>query len=235
MRIITFIVSLMSVSALSVGQCEPPASELIPLEAYLRYLNGLGANREYTRHFSVIHIGGATALRDDDNEPPFDPALRLVYVLPKSSGLNQISCPAAEFENCVRDSLHLPAVQEPPSKTQEPCRMTVRVQRWSPSPNDERKKLLAAELLKELEDFGYSRPRFVYVRDFNLDDPEIDFYVVTASGMRVSQGCDFVQRALPHCGWHLYGQSPLAALRKMVVTRPYRLYPPPMGLVPSKK
>jgi hypothetical protein len=37
-------------------------------------------------------------------------------------------------------------------------------------------------------------------------------------------GCGFHAMREPHCaGWHLFGMSPLSAIRKWVFDRPYRL------------
>ena len=82
---------------------------------------------------------------------------------------------------------------------------------------------------EELLGFGYTDPKEIYARDFNLDDPEIDFYIVDSDEMPEFQGCDFSLVESPHCGWHLYGQAPLDALKREIMSHPYRLYPPPLG------
>lgn len=113
--------------------------------------------------------------------------------------------------------------------------LTLVVPAWAPSPNNEQKQRLAAELLKELHAEQAPRPKVVYARDFNLSDPEIDFYVVDADGTEEFRGCTFDLTRLPRCWWHGYGQTPVDWLRRNVLARPYRLYPPPMGRVSLEK
>ncbi len=49
----------------------------------------------------------------------------------------------------------------------------------------------AQQILQELRDFGYDDAKTIYIRDFNVNDPEIRAYVVTRSGQSDFQGCSF--------------------------------------------
>ena len=73
--------------------------------------------------------------------------------------------------------------------------------------------------------YGYSDPREVYVRDFNLSGPELDFYVIDQTGNGSVQGCSFDAKLRPHCAWHLYGMSPRGDIRREIMARPYKLFP----------
>jgi hypothetical protein len=96
---------------------------------------------------------------------------------------------------------------------------------WHASPDNPLKRKLASEVLQELVHFGYRNPREVYVRDFNVADPELDFYVVDREGNGNIQGCHFDAEISPHCGWHLYGMSPTEAVKRDIMVQPYKLLP----------
>jgi len=101
---------------------------------------------------------------------------------------------------------------------------------WQPSPNTPEKRRIAAEIGKEVRKFGYYDATVIYVRDFNLDDPDITAYIKDRKGHIQIQGCWFNRARPPYCsGWHLFGQAPVSSLRRSVMTRPYRVYPPPAG------
>ena len=69
----------------------------------------------------------------------------------------------------------------------------------------------------------------IYMRDFNLNDPNIDIYLLSDKGEAEFQGCDFDPSKKPVCGWHMYGMAPRESLLQNVMDVPYRLFPPPIG------
>lgn len=95
---------------------------------------------------------------------------------------------------------------------------------WHPSPDSPLKRRLAAELLKEIMPPGLNL-KAVYVRDFNVDDPDLLFYYIDAAGHGSLQGCYFDASRQPHCGWHMFGQAPVERLRHSVMEMPYKLFP----------
>jgi hypothetical protein len=103
------------------------------------------------------------------------------------------------------------------------------VRPWKPSPDGRGKRILAAQILRELQEFGYSDVKAVFTRDFNIEDPEIDFYIVGPRNEADFLGCSFDRNRSPYCQWHLYGQAPTQALKRRVMAMPYRLSPPPVG------
>jgi len=106
------------------------------------------------------------------------------------------------------------------------CDLLVTIPKWHPSPDSSLKRRLASEVLQELMNFGWERPKEVYVGDFNVHDPEMDFYIVDADGKENIQGCRFNAFRVTHCEWHMYGQSTLESVKREIMERPYRLVPP---------
>lgn len=47
----------------------------------------------------------------------------------------------------------------------------------------------------------------VYVRDFNLDDPDLLFYYIDSEGRDSFQGCYFDASRQPRCGRHIFLQQ----------------------------
>ena len=92
-----------------------------------------------------------------------------------------------------------------------------------------KKREVAAEVLKELHAFGYTELASVYVRDFNLDDPEIQAYIVKRNGDPHLLGCHFNVGVKPYCTWHRFGQASPEELKRQIMARPYRLYPAPVS------
>jgi hypothetical protein len=72
-------------------------------------------------------------------------------------------------------------------------------------------------------------PKAIYIRDFNLDDPEIEAHIVDDRDPPYFLGCWFDVARSPHCAWHMFGQSPPESLKRQIMERPYRLYPPLIG------
>ena len=58
------------------------------------------------------------------------------------------------------------------------------------------KRRLASEVLQELSEFGYGNPRKVYVGDFNVADPELNFYIIDREGADSIQGARLAQNCI---------------------------------------
>jgi len=106
--------------------------------------------------------------------------------------------------------------------------------RWTSRPGsghpNERKWKLATEILNEIQAFGGSSgTKAIYIRDFNIDDPEIKVYIVNTSAEPEILGCTFNAAKSPHCQWHGFGQAPVSFLKREIVRRAYKLCPPPIG------
>jgi hypothetical protein len=129
----------------------------------------------------------------------------------------------------LRDSQHTEISAAQPLK--EPaCELILEVPAWRSSADDSKKRKLAADVLKELQQFGYAEAKVIYIRDFNIDDPDIWAYIIAQDGSPDFRGCSFDAKQVPHCqGWHRLGQTSLDWLRQKIMSEPYRLYPPPMG------
>jgi hypothetical protein len=220
------------------SECPPTREEMAPLKAELRYQNGLHQNRPSVKQFMVTWIGDTTIFRSESIEPQTNPSDRLIYVVSKSRILDATSCPAdATWLNCVAQWLKNPNAGPPyNAEVREGpiCKVNLAVPKWIPSPNSELKRRIVAELLTELHSGQPPLPRAVYARDFNLDDPEINFYILDYNGAVELRGCSFGLARVPHCGMHGYGQTPSDWLRRSVLAHPYRLYPPPIGPVPAE-
>jgi len=130
---------------------------------------------------------------------------------------------------------HVVVGPEPQKKwrlSDEPtCEFVLAVPPWRPSPDGAEKLRLARELLDEFRSFGYTDARKILIRDFNINDPDILAYIVNNEGDIEFQGCNFSRETKPHCGWHMFGQSPLASVKKDIMAYPYRLFPLPIGPV----
>jgi hypothetical protein len=105
------------------------------------------------------------------------------------------------------------------------CEFTLNVPRWEPSLDDPEKRKIAAELVAEFQKFGYADAKQIVIRDLNLDDPEVTARITGSRDDEEFQGCTFVRQTLPHCTWHLFGQSPRESLRRELMKRPYQIYP----------
>jgi len=159
--------------------------------------------------------------------PGYDPAQHPVYVYGTGRRIDTVSCPADRgWVNCVANSTTERAGIGEDTRA---CEFTLNIGPWKPSPDDEKKRQLAGEIANEIRAFGYENVKAMYVRDFNLTDPEIQVYTVDDRGKPDLLGCHFDASAEPHCGWHRFGQAPLTELKRQIMERPYRLYPPPMG------
>lgn len=240
MKITAISILLLGLRAAQAEDCTLPEAAKSCLKTYLAYLNGLGNNKARSEVFTGLKIGDHVFFRLMHPPAGYAPGYTEVYIYVPQRRLDVISCPAnATWVNCVADWVRNPqggivsGSEKGHSTAAAPnvstCEFTLQVPAWKPSAEDERKKKLAAEILQELRDFNYNDARAVYIRDFNLDDPDIWIYVITREGSPAFQGCSFDPMRSPHCGWHLFGQSPLDSLKQQIAERPYRLYPPPIG------
>ena len=179
-------------------------------------------------------------LRQNTVPEHYDPSLRPVWIFDPNSALTGANCsPGASWTDCaIYEGRHadqarpvLQANEEfhypPAGVTPTVCEYTLDVPKWEPSPVSPEKRRIAAELLTEFRAFHYDDAREIVIRDFNLDDPEITAYITGAAGSHEFQGCGFARNRKPHCTWHMFGQAPVSSLRRHVMSRPYRLYPPP--------
>jgi hypothetical protein len=223
-------IAFLPAAALCAQDCPVPPDALAGLRGYLSYESSMGAGRAGARVFSFAPFGEQGAFLQHDVPRGHDPATRLVYLFRPGHPLTATGCRAdAQWTKCAEMALR-EAPDEPatvPGRTIGPsCDLSVMVPEWRPTPDDDRlKKATAAGLLQELISFGYRSPKSVTIRDFNLGDPEISFYVVDAEGHDTVQGCTFYSARRPYCAWHLYGQSPIEKLKREIMARPYKLYP----------
>ena len=224
-------------------QCSPPQAAVEKLKAYFTYENGLGTNTPIHERFSVLKMGDRVFFRQNNPPPHYDPSLRPVYSFEPGRRIEGLNCPAGPtWVNCVADAVLNPHKDEgkvvygnePPRYTspapKEPtCEFTLEVPAWKPSPDNESKTKLASEILREIQGFGASEAKSIYIRDFNADDPEIEAYITNPDGQTEFLGCTLDAAKAPHCEWHGFGQSLVESLKREIMARPYRLYPPPMG------
>jgi hypothetical protein len=145
-----------------------------------------------------------------------------------------VNCIADSVQNPHKDEGKVVYGNEPPRYTSPApkaptCELTLEVPAWKPSPEDDSKTKLASEILREIQGFGASEAKSIYIRDFNADDPEIEAYITNPDGQAEFLGCSFDAAKSPHCEWHGFGQAPLESLKREIMVRPYRLYPSPIG------
>ena len=93
---------------------------------------------------------------------------------------------------------------------------------WRPSPDDQRKRQVAAELRQEVE-AHWKGVQEIVIRDFNMEDSQITMFLKLPDG-NYYQGCGFHAEVRPHCeSWHLFRQAPLSKIRQWIFARPYPL------------
>jgi hypothetical protein len=216
-------------------QCRPPEPVLDKLRAILSYRNK-GTNSETTENFTVLHNARRIFLRHDNSAADSESPSKPVYVFEGTEQIAGLTCSSdATWVECInRWQAENPSVaqQSPGAEVAlaVPCEFTLQIPPWRPSPDTDEKTRVAAQVLQELMEFGYSDLKTVYARDFNLNDPSLDIYYELNSGESGIQGCSFDSIAIPHCrGWHLYGQSPVDLVKKDILENPYRFFPPPIG------
>ncbi len=223
------------------AECTPPVALVGKLKAELTYENGLSRNQPYQERFTMATVQDRVFLRRDT-------VPGTVSTLDERDQLTGFNCPAdSTWVDCAAyEAEHANGFPSkispgdgkppyPPLTTAVPvCQFVLNIPPWRPSPESADKSRIAAELLKEFQDFPYSDAKSIYIRNFNLEDPDITAMIRTSTGQTEFQGCRFDRTRTPHCSWHLFGQAPLAALRRVVLERRYRLFPPPIGPAPLR-
>lgn len=218
------------IPSIAFGSCPVPKMALEKLRAYLSYESSFpsGVRGELSFDFA---LAGREALFLQHRVPPhFDTSARPVYVYMEGVPLLATSCQSnSDWTLCAqqmfRDYAHNEAVEQQILPIKQTCTLPVTVPKWHPSPNGTQKRKLAMELLQEVEQFGYSSPEQVYMRDFNIDDPELEFYIVDPAREQAVQGCTFDSQVIPHCKWHSFGQASIGLIKKQIMARSYRLFP----------
>jgi hypothetical protein len=86
---------------------------------------------------------------------------------------------------------------------------------WKPSPDDQTKRCTAADLRDEIQT-KWPGVQEIVIRNFNLKDNQITMYLKMPDG-DYYDGCGFSAASKPHCeGWHLFGNTPNASIRKWI-------------------
>jgi len=150
------------------------------------------------------------------------PTIRKIYIFGPAGFQGWDTCPVEKnWQGCISDF----AGPEGSNQVARTCAVVVdlhAIPPWRASPNDEKKRRVAAELRREIE-AKWPGVRKIVIRDFNLKDPQITMYLRMPDG-DYYQGCGFYSARTPHCeGWHLFGQAPLSEIRAWIFERPYRL------------
>jgi len=212
------------------AQCTPPPPVLDRLSGYLSYEGTLGFITNGQNKFSFASAGDKELFLQYGTSRYVSGAMRRVYVVTYGKPVFATPCPpGSNWARCALDSFQGFYGQKGAGTRAIPvgrtCDLFITVPRWRPSPNDATKRKLASEVLQELEKFGYGHARTIYVRDFNINDPQLQFFIVDQNGQQVVQGCDFNAQVTPHCEWHLFGQAPVEQLKNEIMERAYRLFP----------
>jgi hypothetical protein len=229
------LISLLPVVLWGNETCVAPPEALSKLKGYFTY--ELMSNREHpvVLKFTYGAVGSDAVFRRSDVPKPYDPSRSFVYVYREGQPILTTSCRAdSSWSQCAEESVAFIATSVmPQTPTTNPnlpikggCDLSMTVEAWRPSPDNATKRRLAAELLKEVTDRWGSDIETVYVGDFNVDDPDLLFDVIDAEGRDNLQGCFFDASRQPHCGWHMFGQSPVESLKRSIMKSPYKLFPP---------
>lgn len=184
------------------SDCVAPVGAVSKLKAYLSYQNPHGG----VLRFSFAQIAGDSLFRRYGVPKYFDPAHPLIYTYREGVGVTVDSCPVDSWMQCAEKRLEERAHARGLSDNaagQSPgaeraCNLSITIPVWFPSPDGPLKRKVAAELLKEInpdDDF-----RAVYVRDFNVEDPDVMFYYIDAEGTDSVQGCYFDASRQPTVG-----------------------------------
>jgi hypothetical protein len=224
------LVGLFAIVAYGASDCLPPPNALASLKDYLAYSADRRGDRPSVELFSFATADGDALFLQHEVPRYFDKTQRFVYVFREGHPLFQTSCPAdPKWRECAeksfRDLMPAAAGDDEARTAGSSCDLSVMIPKWHPSADSPLKRKLASEVLQELMRFGWEHPKEVYVRDFNIHDPDLDFYIIDAEGKENIQGCWFDASRLPHCQWHMYGQSPFESLKREIMDRPYRLVP----------
>lgn len=176
---------------------------------------------------SVIHVdvwmrGQLTGFYIRDRLRDFIPTVRMSYLYGTDGLQGGGTCPVEkDWRKCIEYSAGVIEAVGPVTT----CAMTIdthSVPRWEASPNNHKKRQIAAELRHEIEQ-KWQGVQGIVIRDFNTKDDQITMYLQMPDG-EYYQGCGLRSLREPHCeGWHLFGQVPASSLKKWILERPYRL------------
>jgi hypothetical protein len=158
----------------------------------------------------------------DEGLRTFPSSVRLAYVVGAYGARGSATCPADQnWQRCAETIVGLEAANH----LVRTCMAILDLRSipgWEPSPDDQTKRQVAAELRIEIET-KWQGVQQIVVRDFNLKDRQITMYLKMLDG-DYFQGCGFYAARQPHCeGWHLFGQAPLSSIREWIFEKPYRL------------
>jgi len=213
--------------------CMPPEPVLTKLRTWFVYLNRIAWKEEgRVEHFSMAQAGSRVFIRHN-NDPFYQPGIHPVDIYEGAEDSGWIGCADdVSWINCVVDGQENVRKKFPTNNKAigPPCDFDLPLPEWKPSPDDEQKKQVAADISAELK-FVWKTPdvKGIYVRDFNLSDLGLDILIVYMDGHTEVQGCGLDSTQSPHCTWHLYGQGSLDSTIPHIMEKPYRLYPPPIG------
>lgn len=173
-------------------------------------------------HANVWERGPNTALYIREPLSEYIPTVRMVYLFNEGDIEGAFTCTLLdEWKSCVQKQVPF----EEPQDQARTCGATFNlldIPAWEPSPNSEKKRRVAAEILAEIA-AQWSGAQEIVIRDFNFKDPQVTMYLKMPDGEYV-QGCAFHAATQPHCvGWHSFGMAPSPNIRKWVFKRPYRL------------
>jgi hypothetical protein len=201
------------------GACSPPTEAIDKLRAYLTYENGFRENRKYQQVFRVVQGRGITLFKQESAPAHYEPGYIPVYTYRPGEMVDVANCPAdSTWIQCAAKDDHQGGLGEA-------CKFTVDVDRWKPSPMDEKKAAIAKDIAAEVRDYyRTSPPREIWLRDFNTKDPDVWIRLVTEQGKDEFRGCWFDEARSPRCRWHMFGQSPLESLRHIIMKRPLRVF-----------
>jgi hypothetical protein len=173
-------------------------------------------------HADVWMRGPVTAFYVQEKLNGVIPSLREAYLFGGDGLRGGGTCPAERnWKECVKQSAGVEYANSPVRICTTTIDMRV-IPAWRPSPNDLKKRQIADELRREIED-QWKGAQEIVIRDFNLQDPQITIYLKLPDG-DYFQGCGFHATREPHCeGWHLFGHAPVSSIRKRIFEKPYRL------------
>lgn len=178
------------------------------------------------RGLAVIHTdvwmrGGLTGFYIRERLYRMDPGMRDTYIFDEDGQHGGGSRPVDKnWQACIAGF----AESDSAGGQVTTCKNTIdsrRIPAWRPSPNNAEKLRIARELRREIEN-AWGPMEKIVVRDFNLADNDLTMYFKTKEYEQY-QGCWFRAMKTPHCGWHLFGQSPISGIRKSIFARPYVL------------
>jgi len=210
--------------------CPAPPDAITKLAAYLSFGTRDGRWTPGMKSFAFAQVQDDALFLQHELPKYFDPSRRPVYAFRKGSRIFTATCPNnSQWPKCVEE-YYRKFLHAPPNPAERPvptsCELSVAVPKWRASPDSPLKTRLASEIIQELFGYGYENPKQVYVRDFNVADPELEFYIVDRNGKDEFQGCTFDADLRPHCAWHLFGTVSITKLKEGIMEHPYRLLAP---------